>query len=377
MAFCSGLVIPVLPLYARSFEVSYSLVGVVLAAQGVGTLVSDVPTGALIRRLGYKKVMLLGAGFIVLGALALVWARSLAEVVAYRVLSGVGMAMWGISRHAYVAEIIQVRRRGRSIAALGGIGRIGIFLGPVLGGTLAEFYGLRIPFFVYAAGGLLALVAAAVWVEGDREVNLAPGGSAGQTLWEVLRAHFRSLLTAGSGQLFAQMIRTARHVIVPLYAVDVIGLNLQSMGLIISIASALDMLMFYPAGLIMDRLGRKWASVPSFSIQALGMLLIPLASSFSSLLLAALVIGLGNGLGSGAMMTLGADLAPPRARGEFLGFWRFIGDVGNTGSPLVVGSIADLLDLAATPLVIAAIGVLGAGILGLAVPETLKREEGG
>lgn len=375
MAFCNGLVIPIMPLYARSFDASYGLVGLVLAAQGLGTLVSDVPTGVLIRRIGHKKVMILGAGCIILGALALIWAQSLMEVVAYRLLSGAGMAMWSIARHAYIAGIIQVSRRGRSIAMLGGVGRIGIFLGPALGGIIGKIFGLRAPFFLFAVLGIVALLAVVCWVpESGEEGKRAARKSKGHTLREVFGAHYRSLLTAGSGQLFAQMIRSARHIIIPLYGADIVGLDVQSVGLIISIASGIDMLMFYPAGLIMDSWGRKYAYVPSFFIQALGMLLVPLTGSFVALLLATVLIGLGNGLGSGTMMTLGADLAPEEARGEFLGLWRFIGDVGHAGGPLIVGSIAELLGLVTAPLVIAGMGMTGAAILGLLVPETLKRE---
>ena len=101
-----------------------------------------------------------------------------------------------------------------------------------------------------------------------------------------------------------------------------------------------------------------------------------MAGDFSLLLGVSLLIGLGNGLGSGTMMTLGADLAPVESRGEFLGMWRFVGDFGNAGGPLVVGHIADLAGLATAPLIVAGIGLLGATILGGLVPETLDRGGG-
>ena len=65
----------------------------------------------------------------------------------------------------------------------------------------------------------------------------------------------------------------------------------------------------------------------------LGMAVLPLATDYLGLLAATAILGFGNGLGSGAMMTLGADLAPPGSSGEFLGVWRLIGDVGNAGAP--------------------------------------------
>ena len=373
MSCCSGLIIPILPVYARSFEISYGLVGWVLAAHGLGTLLSDVPAGVLVRRLGHKRVMLLGVALNVIGALALFWVESLFAVVCWRLVAGVGYALWGISRHAYIADMIQVAQRGRTIAIFGGLGRIGTFAGPVIGGVVGAAWGLRVPFLVYAGLGLVCLLVVWVWIEDE-----GPSGSgerAQHRLGAVLKAHCQSLLTAGSGQLCAQLIRTARHAIIPLYAAEIIGLELDVVGLIVSLSSAIDMLMFYPAGLIMDRWGRKVAYVPSFVLQALGMALVPLTGDFFSLLPVALLIGLGNGLGSGTMMTLGADLAPEAARGEFLGLWRFVGDMGNASGPLVVGHIADLAGLTTAPLIVAGIGLLGAAILGGLVPETLNRRD--
>ena len=121
------------------------------------------------------------------------------------------------------------------------------------------------------------------------------------------------------------IVRSGWSAIIPLYGADVLGLQAAEIGLIVSLISALDMSLFYPTGMIMDRLGRKWAIVPSFSIQSIGLVLVAAATGPLGLLLAGLVIGFGNGLGAGTMMTLGADLAPPGAREEFLGVWRLIG----------------------------------------------------
>ena len=104
------------------------------------------------------------------------------------------------------------------------------------------------------------------------------------------------------------------------------------------------------------------------------MALIPLTGSFTALTIATSLIGFGNGLGSGTMMTLGADLAPREAMGEFLGVWRLIGDTGSLAGPLLVGSVADLLSLTPAILAIGAIGILAASILGFFVPETLQQQ---
>ena len=133
-----------------------------------------------------------------------------------------------------------------------------------------------------------------------------------------------------------QTIRAGRHVVVPLYAADAIGLDVQAIGWIITVSALVDMSLFYPAGHIMDRYGRKFAMVPCFLTQAIAMAAIPFTHSFTGLLLATSLLGLGNGIGAGTMMTLGADLAPGDSIGEFLGAWRLVGETGHTGAPLVV-----------------------------------------
>jgi MFS family permease len=133
--------------------------------------------------------------------------------------------------------------------------------------------------------------------------------------------------------------------------------------------------MFYPAGQIMDRYGRKFAIVPSFAIQALGMALVPFTASFGALMFATMIIGFGNGIGSGSMLTVGSDLAPKDgSMGEFLGVWRLIGDAGATGAPVVVGGVADLVGLSMATFVIASMGLIASGIFGLLVPETLRAQ---
>ena len=113
--------------------------------------------------------------------------------------------------------------------------------------------------------------------------------------------------------------------------------------------------------------------MPSFLIQAVGIASIPLTDGFTSLAAVATLIGFGNGIGSGTMLTLGSDLAPDNARAEFLGVWRFIGDSGNVGSPLLVGPTADLMGLTAAPFAMASVGVAATLVLWLFVPETLSR----
>lgn len=370
LASASGMLIPTLPLYARSLGLSFQWVSLVIAAAGFGTLLFDVPSGLLMGRVGRRITMIAGAGSLVVTAIALGFSTQVSALIFFRLLSGMGSALWSISRHSYIAEEVPPGQRGRALAMFGGVQRIGTFVGPVIGGIIGQLFGLNAPFFVYAGVALVATILAALFVpeSSGRRQRGARGYSLG-TIREILRLHHRELSTAGAAQVFGQMIRAGRQILIPLYANDVLLLDVGAVGTIISASSAIDMLLFYPAGLIMDRFGRRFATIPSFFLLSIGMGLVPFTSSYLTLLGAVLLIGFGNGIGSGSMMTLGADLAPKDRISEFLGVWRLIGDAGSTGGPVVVGAIADAAGLAP-----AALALCGVGLLSVALFATIVRE---
>ena len=371
LAFGQGLLVPTLPYYAQGLGASTALIGFIVAAAGIGTLIADVPAGALLGRMGRRPAMLLGAALVALSTFMAGFFPNIGALIALRLVAGVGTALWGLSRHAYITDVITPSQRGRSISIFGGINRGGSLLAPVFGGLLAQALSLSAPFLV--AGGLAAFTAviAFFFIPETAQKTTVAGGH--KMRWglvaQLMKTHWRDLSAAGVAQIFAQMIRAGRQLLIPLYGAS-LGLDVAVTGSIISFSALLDVAMFFPAGFMMDRFGRKVAAVPCFAIMAIGMLVVSWSYDFRSLLLGAAIIGFGNGLGSGTMMTLGADLAPPGAVGEFLGFWRLIGDTGQSGGPIVVGAVAGAFGLATTAILLSAIGAASALTLAFLVRET-------
>ncbi|MYD08544.1 MAG: MFS transporter [Chloroflexi bacterium] len=371
-----GLLVPILPLYAADFGIGYVLIGLVLAGEGLGTLIADVPTGLLQRRFGNKQVMMMGlllksAAILLLFAAPTIWV-----VLLLRLFAGFGRAMYTVSAHVYVTDNVAIGKRGKAISMFGGTHRLGGFIGPAIGGIAAAMLGVRAAFLIAGLATAVGFALVALFTQGQRPAKRKTGAREEHPLHllSVLRSNYRVLASAGIAQVFAQMIRAGRVVVIPLFAADVLGLGFEQIGYIVSISVAIDFSLFVVAGWLMDRFGRKFAIVPCFGIQAIGMALVPFAASFGGLLFAAALIGIGNGLGAGSMMTLGSDLSPDKSRGEFLGVWRLIGDLGHTGAPLVVGVVADILVLSSAIFFIAGTGLAAASIFLFLVPETLKRK---
>jgi MFS family permease len=371
-AFGQGLLVPILPLYAAEYGGSYSLAGFVVAAGWIGTMIGDLPVGMFLRKIGYKNAMMIG-GFLFGGAtIALAFAGSPIELIALRIVAGIGIAFFQISRHTFITHQIPPETRGRAIAVFGGINRIGHFIGPLVGGFVASFYGLAAAIMVAGFVALVMVVLALVLVrepmteESKSQRHALDFG----VLKEVVQHNPRELAAGGVAQIFAQMIRAGRQIVIPLYAAYAIGLDPAQVGQIVSASHFVEMFLFVPAGIIMDRWGRKAAAIPSFAIMGTAMFIVPFTDSYLTLLFAASLIGIGQGIGSGTMMTLGADLSPPGRAGEFLGIWRLIGDSGHAVAPMAIGAAADIIGLYLTAGIVGGIGFLSAGTLGAFVRET-------
>ncbi|ACZ37531.1 MFS transporter [Sphaerobacter thermophilus] len=377
LSFGQGVMIPVLPVYATRLGGDYGLAGVVVAAAWIGTTLFDMPTGLLLPRIGYRRAMLLGAGVFAAATTALGLAEAIPALIILRFLAGVGTAFWGLSRHAFITQAVPPAARGRVISVFGGINRLGHFTGPAVGGLIGKLYGLPTALIVSGALAGMAFVLAVVFV---RDLpGTAPASRHGldlSVLREAVAGNHRNVVAAGTAQIFGQMIRASRQIVIPLYA-NSLGLDDFQVGQIVSASSLVDVLLFVPAGIVMDRFGRKAAAVPSFTIMGLGMALVPFTETYWTLMAAALLLGFGNGIGSGTMMTLGADLAPPGRTGEFLGIWRFIGDTGQAIAPLAVGQLANLIGLALTAGATAGLGLLAAGTLTFFVRETHQARAAG
>lgn len=373
LAFAQGLLLATLPLYAAGFDVGYTVISLAVSALALGSLATDVPAGFVLHRIGLRRAMVIGTAMVALSTLALGLPDRIDMLIALRLVAGIGTTLWGLSRHAFIAQAIPRESRGRSIAVFGGINRIGAFAGPAVGGFIGSSISLQASFVIAGLMGILALGSALKFIPSDLTLTATTVGPV-EARWRIarraVRAHSRDLIAAGAAQVFAQMIRQGRQLLIPLLGATELGLDPAQIGLAMTVSAVLDMSMFVPAGFLMDRFGRKYAAVPSFAIMAVGVAMLPLVSGFTGLLFAAALIGFGNGIGSGTMMTLGADMAPPGATGEFLGIWRLIGDLGQVGGPLAVGALASIYGLDGSAFALAAVGLLAALTLLFLVKET-------
>jgi MFS family permease len=315
------------------------------------------------------------AGTALIGTVAVGASFSQSAVVlgGFIFVMGGGWAFWQIARLAYVSEAAPVEARGRALSMTGGMNRVGNFIGPVMGGFLAESYGYESAFWAQAVVGVAAAAMMFVVVaESSGSERMETRGVTGR-LAETVKANREVFLRAGPPVIALGLLRQARQVFLPLWGKEELLLSESQIGLIVGASFFIDAAVFYPVGMIMDSYGRKWAMVPCLLTVALGLILLPLTSSFWGFMIVGGITGLGNGFGAGINMTLGADFSPSVGRGEFLGVWRFVSDVGQAGGPIVISVLTGLGSLGLASVASGGIGVAGAIVMVLFVPETLRR----
>ncbi len=365
--------IPVIPLFALELGASVAMAGAIVALRGIGMLAFDIPAGVLVRRVGERGAMLVGT--LALAAVAVGASLSPSPVVLAPLVFVMGCAwsIWMLARLSHASEVAPFELRGRVLSLLGGSNRMGTFVGPFVGGFVAEWAGLESAFYVQAALAAAAALVMFLVVPADEGRDTWPDGVGSYPMGRVLRQNMAVFATAGTVAIAIAALRSTRQAVIPLWG-SYIGLSAGEIGVIFGLSAAIDMVMFYPAGVVMDRFGRKWTAVPCLLVFSAGMIAIPSTGSFVGLLLASLVTGFGNGMGAGINMTLGADYAPPASRAEFLGVWRFITDIGTAGGPVLLSAITAVSTLGAATVTTGGVGLAGAAIMYFFVAEPLQHK---
>lgn len=355
LGIAEGAVYPVLALSALELGAGAAVAGFIVALVPIGQMLGNLPAAAVASAWGERRAMV-GAALAGLVALALcllapgLWWFGAAVFM----LGGVG-AVFKLARQTWLTEAAPLHLRARAMSTLGGTVRIGMFIGPFAAAALIHAFSLRGAYWA-AMAAMLAAGAIAFKVP-DLQAPAGAGrrGASRAILRRDIGVYGHVFLTLGVATALVSALRACRQIVIPLWA-ESIGLGAADTALIYGLMGAMDMLLFYPAGRIMDLRGRLWISVPSMLIMGASFLALPLATGFASLLAVSLVLGFGNGIGSGLILTLGADASPTQGRTEFLALWRVIADGGGGAGPLLLSGLTGALSLAAG---IVAVGGLG------------------
>ena len=382
------MIVPAIPVLAVAFEISLGTAAQIVTASGLGRFVGLPISGAVLDRLGTRSALIAGPALACVAGLVAASIPWFGVILALIFVIGVAESVWVMAREMAGIDMARPDQRGRVLSGFHGVNYLGLALGPLLGGILTESVGFRAVFIVYA-------LCAALSVMLGFSVDAPPSSfspplskrlknARRQALMERLRS-LKDLFHQIHPELqptyivlvfatFTSIIhRVTTQSMLPLYATSRLGLTPKEVGLLFTISGLSVFAMILPAGFVIDKVGRKWATVPSTGIPALAFLLIPFSGSFFQLAILVAFLGVSNGLSLGSLATSTYDVVPASARGRLQALRRTIAEIGGVGAPLLGGFLADRFNPGLPFLAYAPLLVLSAFLLAVVGRETLQR----
>ncbi|MFD5226888.1 MFS transporter [Microbacterium sp. NPDC058342] len=393
-----GAVLPLIPVLATGLGADVPMAALVASALVVGQLCGNIPSGRLVSKIGERFTMVYAGLAAMVAGSGMLLATSLPLFTAAVFLLGFCAAAFGLARHAFMTTRVPTRFRARALSLLGGCFRLGVFVGPFVAAALIRVTGAELAtvwFMLACVAVLVVLVLLGPDPERSSPALLKPTGAAvAEDTGEVVTGSipvadqrgvlrtmwaYRGVLSRlGISAACLSAVRSARQVVLPLWGVS-LGLDATTIALIVGVSGAIDFALFYASGQVMDRFGRIWAGMPALLLMGLGFVALSFTHDLDSAMLwygaLAAVLGVGNGLSSGILLTFGADLAPEREPATFLGSWRTLTDAGGAAAPLIVSAVTAAVSLSLATGLMGVIALLGAAGFLRWTPRYLARHD--
>ena len=373
-----GSVIPVLPLYAQSFGVPASAIGMAVAIYGLARFFVAVPSGKLSDWLGRRPTLAIGGLISATGSFWCAAATTYPEFIVARFVSGFGAGIILTTGQVVLADISTPERRGRMISIYQGCFLFAVGIGPLPGGILATQFGLAAPFIAYGAASLLATAVAWFAVKETKGLGQAGGHAGGAAAFSYVRQI--GLLMKQIGFVLVSIVALTNAIartgglftIIPVFASVKLGISVAQIGFGMALGSVFGLLAAYPTGVLVDRFGRKAVIVPATLISGASMLLFMVAPNFLWFSVSCVIWGIAMSVGGTAPATYAADSAPPGMNAAAMSTFRMVGDLGYVIGPIALGLVVDAQGPQSALLLAAAISV-AIGLLFLKfAPETYR-----
>lgn len=389
----AGALAPVLVLAALQLGFTAAQASLIAGLAGLVGVLTGPGVGRAITRVGDRTSFLVGTGLAVLALSAVLVCLSasgqewtLAAYVLGIVALSVSANIWSLARQSYVAEAVPMSWRARALSMLGGMLRLGQVLGPGAGSLAIAWWGLAGSFWFQMATVLIALGFVLGFVLPSPEA-LAHGAGPSAThgndppgeppsLIEMPpareRADARATALLALGVVLLSLVRANRAVVIPLWGAE-LGISDHGISATFGVSAVLDAAVFYPVGRLTDRRGRRWALLPTMLVMGVGFIGLALWATPVGFVASACLIGLGNGFGSGIVMTLGADLSPDVERSRFLGAWQSVQQAGMTVGPFLVSAMIAAFGVGASAWATGLLSLFGVAWFALTVPRAYAR----
>ncbi|MFX0006593.1 MAG: MFS transporter [Candidatus Hermodarchaeota archaeon] len=340
-----SVIAPILPSYAETFNVNYTLVGLVVAAFGIARMLIDLPAGFLAQKYDKKSLMIMGLLLVSISSIMAGLAQNYWVLLIARIIEGFGSAIYVTTATIFIALVASPERRGFLMSIYSGFLLLGAIFGPSFGGYIANNYGITAPFFAYAiisASGIIPTLILPHVNDKNNDKHIKMQELYHQAWYSLKDLKFIPVLPSIFSLFF---IRTGvRSTLVPLFSGNNLGLNEFDIGMLLTIAGIATAITMVPIGIVSDKIGRRTPLLLSLIISAPLTIWIAFTTNFIHISLIMFIYGAVIGL-SGPIAAYVTDIAPKDKLEIYMGVYRTIGDIGFVCGPILMGFIVDLTNV--------------------------------
>jgi len=328
---------PVIPLYAEKIGLSPQAIGFAVAASTITGIFGKFLSGGLSDSLGRRVMMVTACLVATVAPCGYFLATSGSSLILLRLFHGLGTAIMGPVGRAFVADIIEEKRRGERLSTYTAATNLGTMVGRWLGGLLLFWGGFFYPFLASSLAAVIALGIALRWPHEQKQ------SAHFILLLKKMRNGFREVgqnrIILGTSLVEAlQFLATgAIDAFLPLYAKSVAGLTDWQVGSLYGVQVATTLVTKPFMGWISDHVGRRPQIMVGFLIGGFVVWLIPWQTSFLVLSLLVVLYGLSVAISTSATMALITDVCKREHYGAAHGVFGTLFDMGHAMGPISAG----------------------------------------
>ena len=368
-----GIVLPAIPVFAKSFGVNNAAIGLMVSAFAITRFASGLISGTLVDKFGERAVFSSGVFMVALFTFLAGLSQSYEQLLFFRAAGGLGSSMFSVAAGSVIMRSVDDANRGRAQSVYQGSFLLGGIAGPAIGGLLSVI-SLRAPFFVYSGMLICSGTVAHFFLKGDKigKVDKSVDTSDHTTVREALKMKpYRIALVLafiGSWVFFG-----LRASILPIFVTEELNSTTAVVGYGLALSAVIQGLILLRAGRYSDEKGRRAASIIGAQVVLLGVLLLTFSVNVWMYLLAMAILGFGGAFISITPASIVGDVIKGKG-GKVIAIFQMAGDAGMMVGPIIIGAVSDFFSYRAAFGMSAAIFVI-ALILVYQIPETRNVEE--
>ena len=368
-----GIVLPAIPVFAKSFGVNNAAIGLMVSAFAITRFASGLISGTLVDKFGERAVFSSGVFMVALFTFLSGLSQSYEQLLIFRAAGGLGSSMFSVAAGSVIMRSVDDANRGRAQSVYQGSFLLGGIAGPAIGGLLSVI-SLRAPFFVYSGMLICSGTVAHFFLKGEKigKVDKSVDTSDHTTVREALamKPYRIALVLTFIGTWVFFGLRAS---ILPVFVTEELNSTTAVVGYGLALSAVIQGVILLRAGRYSDEKGRRAASIIGAQVVLLGVLLLTFSVHIWMYLISMAVLGFGGAFLSTTPASIVGDVIKGKG-GKVIAIFQMAGDAGMMVGPIIIGAVSDLFSYRAAFGMSAAIFVI-ALVLVYQIPETRNVEE--